>query len=240
MPSGEDKRGREPFEIYPIQRVDVYETVLDQLDRLVRQLEPGDRLPAERELVARLNVSRVSVREALRALESMGKIEIRRNAGSYVRHPDGDAIAAHLRSLAPVDETFLAHLVDVRAAIEDRVVALVAEQDLELDEVGDLLEWSEAELDDEDLEPGSLDLRFEAVLARLAGNPLLVELQRAVHELWVDAWSACGVAPGDRRQLHKEHVAVYQALSDGDEDLARRRMAEHVDRGVHNLRRPKE
>jgi GntR family transcriptional repressor for pyruvate dehydrogenase complex len=223
---------REAFEIYAIERVDVYESVLDQLDRLVRSLSPGDRLPSERELVERLNVSRVPVREALRALESMGKIEIRRNAGSFVIHPEGDAIAAHLRGVAEVDETYLGYLVDVRAAIEDRVVSLVAASDVDLTHVGEVLEQMEEELEERGLEAGSLDLRFEAALARLAGNPLLSEVQRAVHQLWVESWSACGIAPGDRRQLHKEHVAIYEALRDGDEVLARRRIAEHVDRTV--------
>lgn len=162
----------------------------------------------------------------------MGKIEIRRNAGSFVLDPRGDAIASHLRGIAPMDQTFLAHLVDVRAAVEDRVVTLVARNGSELDDIASLLEVLEEELDEGDGEAGSLDLRFEAGLARLASNPLVAELQRAVHQLWVEAWSACGIPPGDRRQLHKEHVAIYHSLRDGDESLARRRMAEHVDRMV--------
>lgn len=229
--------GREAFEIYPIQRVDIYASVLDQLGRLVASLRPGDRLPAERELVERLGVSRVSVREALRALESMGRVEIRRNTGTFVVHPEGNAITARLRELAPVDETFLDHLVDLRAAIEDRVVALVAVHDADLTTVDQLLTQLEGELDDPDLQSGSLDLRFEAALARLAGNPLLTEVQRSIHQLWVEAWTACGIAPGDRRQLHKEHVAIFQALRDGDGTLARRRIAEHVDRIVADGRR---
>jgi GntR family transcriptional repressor for pyruvate dehydrogenase complex len=73
---------RPPFEIVPIKRVDVYGSVLAQLNALISEsgMKPGDRLPSERELVERLRVSRVLVREALRALEGMGKIEIRSNA----------------------------------------------------------------------------------------------------------------------------------------------------------------
>ena len=121
---------RKPFEIVPIKRVDVYESVLAQLNALISEsgMEPGDRLPPERELVERLGVSRVSVREALRAMESMGKIEIRPNAGSFLVHPNGNAMANQLKSVLPVDRTFLEHLVDVRAAVEDKVVALVAER----------------------------------------------------------------------------------------------------------------
>ncbi len=224
-------RARQPFEIYPIRRVDVYESVLDQLDRLIREMRPGQRLPAERELVERLGVSRVSVREALRALASMGKIEIRRNAGSYVLHPHGNAFTQQLKAVAPVDRRFLEHLIDVRAAVEDKVVGCVAEG-ADLTEAKTILETAESLLAEEDVEPGSLDLQFEAVLGRIAGNPLLAELQRSVHQLWVEAWSECGIAPGNRRQLHEQHIAIYQALDDRDSETARRLMAEHVDRTV--------
>jgi len=232
MPGGSGKR--EPFEIVPIKRVDVYESVLAQLNGLITEsgMESGDRLPPERELVEKLGVSRVSVREALRALESMGKIEIRPNAGSFLLHPNGNALVNQLKSVAPVDRAFLGHLIDVRAAIEDRVVALVAGRTgADLSAVRDVLERSEADLR-ESGEPGSLDLSFEAALAREAGNPLLAEMQRSVHHLWVEAWSECRIAPGDWRQFYAEHHAILEALEGGGGELARRLMAEHVDRNV--------
>ena len=191
-------------------------------------------MPPERELVEKLGVSRVSVREALRALESMGKIEIRPNAGSFLVHPNGNALVTQLRTVAPVDRAFLGHLIDVRAAVEDRVVALVAGRaGADLSAVRVVLERSGAALR-ESGEPGSLDLSFEAALAREAGNPLLAEMQRSVHHLWVEAWSECRIAPGDWRQFYAEHQAILEALGTGDGEEARRLMAEHVDRTVSN------
>jgi GntR family transcriptional repressor for pyruvate dehydrogenase complex len=223
---------RRAFEIVPIRRVDVYGSVLAQLSAMIREMSPGDRLPPERELVERLGVSRVSVREALRALESMGKIEIRPQAGSFVVHPDGNAFASQLKALLPVDRAFLRHLVDVRAAVEDRVVALVAGRaEADLSKVREVIERSAADLG-ESGEPGSMDLRFEAALARACGNPLLAEMQRSVHQLWVEAWSACGISPGDWRRFLDEHRAILGALEGGEGELARRLMAEHVDRAV--------
>lgn len=229
-------RDRAAFEIYPIKRVDVYRSVLDQLERLIAGMDIGQRLPSERELVEALGVSRVSVREALRALASMGKIEIRQNAGSFVLHPSGNALAAQLEAVEPLGERFLEHLVDVRAAIEDRVVCLIRADD-DLFEVKEVLRTCEVELSEEDVEPGSLDLRFEGALARVAGNPLLAEVQRSVHQLWVTAWGRSGMAPGDRWQLHREHVGIFEALEAGDTDLARQLMASHVDRTIKTAAR---
>ena len=230
----DDQYKRQPFEIVPIKRVDVYESVLAQLNALISEsgMEPGDRLPPERELVEKLGVSRVSVREALRALESMGKIEIRPNAGSFLVHPNGNALVNQLRAVAPVDRAFLEHLIDVRAAIEDRVVVLAAVRPgADLSAVRVVLERSEASLR-ESGEPGSLDLSFEAALAREAGNPLLAEMQRSVHHLWVEAWSECRIAPGDWRQFYVEHHTILEALKKGNGEEARRLMAEHVDRTI--------
>lgn len=231
-----DDDERTPFKIVPIKHVDIYGSVLEQLKSLVEGRNPGDRLPAERELAEGLGVSRVSVREALRSLESMGRIEIRRNAGSFVVHPHGNAITAYLRQLMPIDETFLNDLVDVRAALEDRVVVLATAKvpGKDLSELSELLAQLEDELGDDEIQDASLDLRFEAALARLAGNPLLAEMQRSAHELWVEAWGACGIAPGDRQQLHAEHIAIFEAVRAGDEQLSRARMAAHVDHMVSN------
>lgn len=221
---------RRSFRLLPIQQVHVYREVFAQLDRMVGSLQPGDRLQSERDLADRLQVSRVSVREALRALESMGKVEIRRNAGAFVVDPDGTLPVEQLIAGAEPGLASLQSLTDLRAAIETRVVQLVARQpDADLVAVRDFLDRAAEELTDQDIEQGSLDLRFEALLARAASNPMLERVQKWVHQAWVTAWSEYGLAPGDRHTLHTEHVAILDALEAGDTSLAVRRMEDHVD-----------
>jgi GntR family transcriptional regulator, transcriptional repressor for pyruvate dehydrogenase complex len=229
------RAGRPAFEIVPIEKVDIREAVLDRLTRLITNsgLQPGDRLPSERELVNALHVSRATIREALRTLESMGRIEVRRNAGSFISKPGGDPISAELKARLPVDANFLSYLVDVRAAIEDRVVLLAASDPaVDLTETRAVLATAERELQSSRHDRGSFDLRFEAALCRATGNPLLLELQRAIHALWVEAWSECRIAPGDERPLHEEHIAILAATERPDVDEARALMADHVDRSV--------
>jgi GntR family transcriptional repressor for pyruvate dehydrogenase complex len=68
----------------PVKAKRLYEEVLEQIRELIAggELKPGDRLMSERELADRLEVSRPSVREAIRSLEMMGFIEIRRGDGT--------------------------------------------------------------------------------------------------------------------------------------------------------------
>jgi GntR family transcriptional repressor for pyruvate dehydrogenase complex len=221
---------RPSFRLLPIQQVYVYREVFAQLDRMVASMQPGERLRSERDLAEGLQVSRVSVREALRALESMRKIEIRRNAGAFVLDPDGTLPAEQLLLGVAPDLASLQWLTDLRAAVETRVVQLLARRpDADLRPVHEFLERAAGELADQDVEQGSLDVRFEALLARAAGNPMLERVQKWVHQAWVTAWGEFGRAPGDRRTLHTEHIAILAALEAGDAALAVARMEDHVD-----------
>lgn len=230
-----DHAHRPPFKIIPIKKVDVFRSLLEQLEAYIEQsdLKPGDRLGSERELAEQFQVSRVSVREALRALESLGKIEIRRNAGSFILNPNAAPPEARLKGSEPVDESFLEQLVDVRSAVEAKVVALVAARSkVNLDDAREVLDRVEDELQHADRAQGSLDLRFEAALARECGNPLLARFQQLVHELWIDTWSELGVAPGDWGILHEQHRAILTALEAGDRDAAIALMIDHTDRSL--------
>jgi len=71
----------------PVRPRRIYEDIVRQIQGLIaeRQLQPGDRLPSERELAELLSVSRASVREALRVLSAMGLVEVRSGDGTFVR-----------------------------------------------------------------------------------------------------------------------------------------------------------
>jgi GntR family transcriptional repressor for pyruvate dehydrogenase complex len=231
---------RRSFRLLPIKQVHVYREVFAQLDGMVATMAPGERLQSERDLAERLQVSRVSVREALRALESMGKIEIRRNSGAFVLDPDGTLPAEQLLAGMPPGAESLQWLTDLRTAVETRVVQLLARHPQpDLSAVREFLDRAEGELADQDVQQGSLDVRFEALLARAAGNPVLERAQKWVHQAWVTAWGEFGAAPGDRRSLHLEHIAILAALEAGDAARAVALMEDHVDCQVRDAAAPR-
>ena len=226
------------FELDPIRKVDVFRAVLEQLRQVVGRMQPGERLGSERELAQRLEVSRVSVREALRALESMGKVEIRRNAGTFIAERQLGQVLIIDRP-AEVDDDYLYQLCVAREALECAVVRTVlANPAADLSEVGAVLGKAGRELSGKATAPGSLDLRFENALSRACGNPVLEGLQRAVHEMWIDAWVRLGGRVADAPRLHAEHAKIFAAMEARDVDLATQLMAEHVNRVADNSRLP--
>ena len=216
-----------PFELKPIKRIETFRAALEQVTSLVERLDPGDRLGSERELAEQLHVSRVTVREVLRALEGMGKVEIRRNSGTYVTRPAPQTLVK-VTPPDTVDEEYVRQLGELRACIECQILRLAAQQDpLDLAGAEAALARAEREIE-KNSGQGRLDPTFEAALARAAGNPVLSEFQRAIHELWLHAAISLGGAIGNQPHLHAEHLDILDALKNGQTELAAQKMHDHI------------
>src|SRR5580693_9805081 len=100
----------------------ISEIIVDQIRLLMRQgqLKPGDRLPPERDLCERFGVSRVTVREALRMLESSGLVQIRVGArgGAFVTAPSGDRVGEGLADMITLSAISAADVTEVRMILE--------------------------------------------------------------------------------------------------------------------------
>ncbi len=108
-----------PFQ--PINSKRLYEQVADQIGDLIRsgEFEPGQRLPAERDLAKSLGVSRPVVREAMVALEIAGLVEVRTGSGAYVRQPDKEETTLNAGH-SPTD------VLNARMIVEGETAALAA------------------------------------------------------------------------------------------------------------------
>jgi len=107
----------------------ISEAIVEQIRDLIRtaQLRPGDRLPSERDLAERLGVSRVTVRDAMRVLESGGLIEIRVGArgGAFVTSPSSTWIGSGLADLIGLSPLTAAEVAEARQVFELGIVPLV-------------------------------------------------------------------------------------------------------------------
>jgi GntR family transcriptional regulator, transcriptional repressor for pyruvate dehydrogenase complex len=221
-----------PYRLVPIRRVDIYREILAQIEAYIREngLKAGDRLPTDRELAAMLGVSRPTVRMALKALESLGRLESRVGSGTYVRETSHQLAAAELVRGLPLDESFLRQLQTARNAIELQILqeAFKHRTPRNLARVQAVLEARANRLA-ADSEEGSLDLSFEVALGEICGNEVLRRLQSVLHEVWVQALVTLGEAPGDKFLMHREHLPVFDRFREGDLAGALARFRDHLD-----------
>jgi|DewCreStandDraft_1066081.scaffolds.fasta_scaffold00532_49 GntR family transcriptional repressor for pyruvate dehydrogenase complex len=224
---------REAFRIVAIRRVDTVAEVRQQLMRLIEEgrLRPGDKLPSEPELARLLGTSRASLREAIRTLRLLGRVEVRPGKGTFVRDLARDPITALILAEMPPSLDLIEQLIDVRAAVDVKVAELAAERSTPEDvrHLRRVLEENER-THLADPEVGSLSLAFEAALARVARNPLLARFQRVVHDLWLEAWGGLGIAPATKHMFHTEHLEVLRRIEARDVRGAAEAMRRHVDR----------
>ena len=133
-----------------VRKVRRYEQVAEQIRRLISSgaLKPGDLLPPERELAAKLGVGRSSIRDAVRTLEVMGILEPRQGHGTVVRDLSADALVVPLSLVLTRKRELVTELLDVRRMIEPGLAARAAKNATaeEIAKMGEILERHEAKL----------------------------------------------------------------------------------------------
>src|SRR3989475_7322698 len=127
--------------IEPIRRSRLYQGIVEQIEGLLERgdIRPGDQLPPERQLADQFQVSRASVREALRTLELLGIVETRPGGGTFVRQTTPDDLARPLTGLISRGHS-LADVIEFRGLIEPAIAALAAERitQSQLTELGEI------------------------------------------------------------------------------------------------------
>jgi GntR family transcriptional regulator, transcriptional repressor for pyruvate dehydrogenase complex len=211
----------------------VVDAIRGQIER--GQLRPGQRLPPERELAARLGVSRPSVRTGLRTLATLGIVRTRHGSGTYVTEGPPRLDARPLRMLSALHGFRAEHLDEARRLLEISVAGLAAERagGEHLTVMAEQVSGMFASADD----PQGFathDARFHRAIATAGGNPILGSIVEMVTRLFFEQSRALSDRDADDlRSLALLHRSIYHAIRSRDAERARREMAQH-------LRRPAE
>ena len=129
----------------PVKNMKVYEQVVDQIKEMVRigQIKKGDKLPTERVMAEELQVSRTSIREAMRALEVVGLIESRQGAGNYIREEFDDVLLEPLSIVFMLQNGTNKDIFELREVLELSTIFLSVMRisDEELKKLGELVAY---------------------------------------------------------------------------------------------------
>jgi GntR family transcriptional repressor for pyruvate dehydrogenase complex len=212
--------------------VGVAQSVVDRILDLVRtgMLRPGDRLPSERELIEILNISRPSLREALRALSILGVIDARRGGGAYVTDLEARTLLAPLDFFLSLSGENLADAFESRRIIEVEIVrraALNAEDD-DIKALGDMLVAHEKVLTDP-VGFRILDSRFHAHLSSMGGNVVLERIAYGLYNMGLSIRRRATENAALIRRSLGEHRKIVDAIEAHDADRAAIAMAAHLD-----------
>lgn len=216
----------------------LYEQLAEKLAKAIAEgaYQPGDRLPAERELAATFQVSRPTIREAVIALELDGLVEVKVGSGVYVLEKRSDQVKA-----AVAMDIGAFELTEARILFEGEVAALAATQitDAQLAELEQLL----AEMAKENALGGhggeDVDLRFHAVIAESTQNSAMTSV---VEHLWTIRQTSPQCVRTFEKSRAKgyqpvvdEHRYIVDALKRRDPRAARQAMRDHLSRVLNYL-----
>lgn len=224
----------------PIKTRKIYEQIVDQIAQLVAEghLKPGDRLPSERELVERFQVSRASIREAISALEMMGLIEVRSGEGTYIREVNVDSVVAPLAWMLFIEKDTELELYEARKILEVQAAGLAAEraEDDEMNDMFKALESMRIDLQNQRLGEEA-DHQFHYTIARATHNKILFRLMNTISDTMQKSLKLSRLKlyedTSSPERLFQEHCSIYEAIKNHDSENAQKLMYEHLV-GVEN------
>ena len=216
----------------PVRDGNAFEETVERLLQSIKLgvVAPGERLPPERELATRFKVSRVTLREALRALGEAGYVESRRGryGGTFVREqlprrePDRAAAGWH-RLAADFEDVML-----LRDVLEVGTAEAAASADLSQGERLHLRERAEACRSAPLSDYRRTDSRFHLALAEVTGSASLTAAVADVRMRTNDYLDAIPLIARNIGHSNDQHQTVVDAVLAGDPERARLAMAEHL------------
>lgn len=194
-------------------------------------LNPGDRLPAERELVSKFGVSKHTLREAIRALEVLGFLEVRKGAGggAVVLEVDMKTTRASIANFLYFQDVSIKNLSEVRKVLEPYLARMAAERlsSQELDALEAVHQSCvQAVARGEAMRRQEID--FHRILAQVSGNPVLVLILDFVNSLLADSKTRLEPKQDFLDEVLAAHERILKAIRARDPELAGKEMYRHV------------
>ncbi|PXX08836.1 FadR/GntR family transcriptional regulator [Mycolicibacterium moriokaense] len=195
------------------------------------ELEPGDSLPPESELISQFGVSRETVRVALRLLDAEGLTATSQGrSGVRICHPEPERVARSLVQMLTLTGATWGDLLSFRKMLEPAAAAHVA------DHASPGERAAIAEVAERGIAPDGADYHeFHDLLVQASGNPILTTVLAAVEQAVRWAAAEQDITQYDREEAARSHRAIAKAIAAGDAGKAERRMRLHLDAALAHV-----
>jgi GntR family transcriptional repressor for pyruvate dehydrogenase complex len=217
------------FEI--IRRNKVYEEVAKQIERLIlKKLKPGDKLPSERELAEILQVSRSSIRDAIRGLELIGLVEPRQGSGTIVREVSAESLANPFANALKQRQELVSELLDFRKMLEPPLAARAATHASpeEIAEMEEILQRQQKKQDVGDVAIAE-DAEFHYSVALASGNSVVLKVIDTIMDLLRDTRERSLQVEGRSLKSLVGHRRILSAIKRHDAEAAKAAMRRHIE-----------
>ncbi len=218
----------------PVRIVRASDEVVEQIKGLIfgGRLAPGSHLPSEKELTEQFRLSRITIRDALRVLESEGLIEIRVGArgGAFVARPSAQRVSDSLTTLLRLQQITMQELIEARQVVESAIVLLAAQratpEDIKAMERAVAGARAAREAGNPRFDPHSV--AFHLALAEAAKNLVLLSTVNSLRMPFQGALAALLPADDMAARAIADHQQILKAIKARDGKRAQDLMREHL------------
>lgn len=215
----------------PVKKTRVYEEIVAKIKDMIDKgkFKSGDQLPVERELAEVFRVSRSSVREALRSLESQGLLESRQGNGTYIASQPVESLVSPLASVIFSEKDGQRDLFEMRRLIEPQLAYLAAERATpdDIQTLEKILDLQEREIARG--ESGTdVDKNFHYMMAKATKNKFLIRMTDNIMDLLLESRDRYLQVEGRPEKSIHRHRQVLEAIKAGDRDGAMMLMRDHL------------
>ncbi len=213
----------------------VSEHIIEQIRRAIFEgkLKPGDKLSSGRELMKTFHVSKVTLREALRSLEILGFLEIRKgvSGGAFVTEVDMKKARDSFTNFLLFKNLSLSNLSEVRLILEpyiaEKAALAITEEDLKgLEKLNKECEYILKK--NIPIESRKNEIEYHRIIGSVTGNPILMFILDFVENLLIDTKEILQPGKEFSQRVLNAHKRIYKALRERDPKKVREEMIKHV------------
>lgn len=202
------------------------------------ELKPGDKIAGEYDLAKKYEVSRFTVREAMKKLDSMGLISIKHGIGSFVNEIKPESFMKPLLPVLVMSNIDIREICEARLPLEVQSISLCIDRvtNEKLNQMKELYAKMEKALDKNDFEEyNELDIQFHLLLAIASENRVLFEMLSTLQDMLREQLRRDMKVPHSMKRSIRRHKLMIEAIENKEKELAKQLMTLHINDSIDYL-----